>query len=100
MQAAVNELLALGPLPPSAVADVETLEKIEALLRKIKQPICDDDAKALVSLLGSDDCFGLAWTLVHLIETAPGWPIELLLEQRSGKWIEMLKARALSSGGS
>ncbi|MGJ5176768.1 hypothetical protein ACQR16_07485 [Bradyrhizobium oligotrophicum] len=94
MQAAVKELLSLGPFPPSAVADIATLEKIEAALEKIQPPISEDDAKALVGLLGSDDCFGLAWTLVHLIETAPGWPIEDALEGRSGMWIEVMNTRS------
>ncbi|WP_257166366.1 hypothetical protein [Bradyrhizobium sp. SRS-191] len=97
MQAAVRELLALGALPHSHVADVETLKKIEGLLLKVEQPICEEDAEALVSLLGPDDCFGLAWTLVHLIETAPGWPLEGSLEAQPGRWTELLKARSSGS---
>ncbi|MGY3449999.1 hypothetical protein [Bradyrhizobium sp. USDA 4353] len=94
MHAALKELLALGPLPASAAADIATLERIETLLEEIQRPVCDNDAKALVNLFGPDDCFGLAWTLVHRIETAPGWPIEHALQGRSGMWIEILKARS------
>ncbi|MDB6032726.1 MAG: hypothetical protein JWM16_3064, partial [Verrucomicrobiales bacterium] len=30
---------------------------------------------ALVKVFGPDDYYGLAWSLLHLIESAPGWPL-------------------------
>jgi hypothetical protein len=53
-----------------------------------------DEAKALVELFGADDCFGLAWTLLHVIETAPGWPILDALGDTENQWIARLKQRA------
>ena len=47
-----------------------------------------------VKLFGPDDCFGLAWTLLHLIETAPGWPVESALVDLESKWIDRLRERA------
>jgi hypothetical protein len=61
---------------------------------KIEQPISDDDARALVKLFGPDDSFGLAWTLLHLIETAPGWPLEDVLDESGNEWVDRLKQRA------
>jgi hypothetical protein len=74
MQPAVERLVQIGPLPSSSVATVPILQEREALLAKVKPPITDSEARALVQLFGPDDCFGLAWSLLHLIETSPGWP--------------------------
>jgi hypothetical protein len=83
----------LGPLPSSEKAEVSTLEQFEKLLRQVQKPISDNDARALVRLFGPDECFGLAWTLVHLIETAPGWPLEDALNESTNEWVELLKLR-------
>ena len=94
MQPLVDELVKLGPLPSSVKADVAKLEKFQVLLTRIERPISNDDARALVNLFGPDDCFGLAWTLLHLIETAPGWPLDEVLEDSRNEWIARLKQRA------
>jgi hypothetical protein len=93
MQSAVEELMRLGPLPGSTKADVAQLEKIQSALEKVKQPISDDDARALVRLFGPDDCFGLAWTLLHLIETAPNWPLMDCLVGSDNGWVDHLRMR-------
>lgn len=94
MQQAISELLALGPLPSSAAAAVPTMQAFEEQLSKVQMPITDGEACALVKLFGPDDCVGLAWTLLHLIETAPGWPIESALIGLEGEWIARLRERA------
>jgi hypothetical protein len=94
MQPVVIELVKLGPLPSSIKPDLVNLEKFQTLLMKIEQPISDDDARALVKLFGPDDSFGLAWTLLHLIETAPGWPLEDVLDESGNEWVDRLKQRA------
>ena len=70
----VRELLKLGP-PPSEEALIRNsspfLEKYEQLLSSIEKPVTDEEAKLLTGLFGVDGCFGLGWTLLHLIETAP-----------------------------
>jgi len=95
---AVRQLLTLGPLPDSLVAadDVVKLEEYQRLLESIEKPVSDEEAMALVGLFGSDTCFGLAWTLVHLIESAPGWP---LLDRppdaaERSEWLHLLWSRA------
>jgi hypothetical protein len=70
----VRRFRELGPLPPedddSDTAD-ETLEVLEHALLAIESPLSDDEAKLLIGAFGHDNCFGMAWTLLHLIETAP-----------------------------
>jgi hypothetical protein len=94
MQCTVTALVRLGPLPSSIDPDVAKLETIQNLLGKVTQPISDEDARALVRLFGPDDCFGLAWTLLHLIETAPGWPLADCLTNTGNEWVRRLRERA------
>lgn len=93
----VRQLCALGSLPPATATSPEHLRAYETLLSKVTRPLSDDEARALVVLFGPDDCYGLAWTLLHLIETAPGWPLPDCL-QGTGEWIETLRSRARRGG--
>jgi hypothetical protein len=97
MQKAVNELAALGPLPCSANPDLAAIDEFERLIRSIHAPVTDAEAAVLVGLFGADDCFGLAWALLHLIESAPGWPISECLVG-DNDWIVVLRERAVKSG--
>jgi hypothetical protein len=94
MQPAIIAVLRLGPLPSSAMASVPTMQAFEDQLAKVQTPVADEEACALVKLFGPDDCFGLAWTLLHLIETAPGWPVAGALDGLEGEWIDRLRERA------
>jgi hypothetical protein len=44
---------------------------VDGLLEKITKPVSDEEAQALLDPFGPDDCFGMAWTVLHMIETAP-----------------------------
>jgi hypothetical protein len=90
----LQELVSLGPFPASSEADKELIQKQEELLRSIKPPVSDEEAKHLVRLFGPDDYFGGAWTVVHLVETAPHWPISECLTDTSNEWIVRLQHRA------
>lgn len=94
----VQRLVELGPLPgtDSAVAGPETFKKYERLMGAVQAPITDDEAEALLHLFGPDDCFGLAWTLVQLIETSPRWPRMELIATSENTWIALLRERARS----
>jgi|KBSSwiStaDraftv2_1062776.scaffolds.fasta_scaffold00307_12 hypothetical protein len=101
MQKAVVDLWALGPLPSERsvgadrrFADPAVVKQYETSILSIQKPVTDEEAKALVGLFGTDDCFGLAWTLVHLIETAPGWPIAECLQSTDNEWVRTLKLRS------
>jgi len=92
-QQAVIELAALGSLPSEEEATVEGLQKFEQLISLVHKPVSDEDASMLVKILGPDDCYGGAWTLVHLIESAPGWPIPEALAVAHHAWRQELCER-------
>lgn len=48
----------------------ERLEEAERRLSAIQRPVTDEEARLLMTCFGDDNCYGLAWTLVHLVETA------------------------------
>ena len=90
----VEQLRRLGPLPTSKDADPHVLAEFERLLNQLQPPITDEDARLLVTLFGPDECFGLAWTLIHLIESAPNWPLADSLEDTQNKWVALLLSRS------
>jgi hypothetical protein len=94
MQVSIENLANLGGLPSVDKADPDFLEKFQDLLSTIQRPVTDQEAKTLVGLFGPDDCNGLAWTLVHIIEEAPGWPLSEAVRKANGEWSEVLAARA------
>jgi hypothetical protein len=90
----------MGILPSSA-AEVKHILEWQEALQKIRAPLSDEEAVALISLFPAeeDDCFGLAWSLLHLIETAPHWPIDKCLENTiNNPWVILLRQRALGKG--
>ena len=54
-------------------ANVEAVERWGRAVEAIERPVTDDEAVVLMNALprDEDDCFGLAWTLLHACETAP-----------------------------
>jgi len=96
---AVRNLVELGPFSSSAAAKGDILERQETLIRFITPPASDEEAKLLVALFGPDDYFGLAWTLLHLVESAPSWPIRECLPSGSpNEWIVRLRTSAQRAG--
>lgn len=98
MRPEIKRLLLLGPLPSEDDASVEKLQLMECELRSISKPVTNDEARALVTLFGPDDCFGAAWSILHLIETAPGWPLPDCLVDHENDWIKTLRDRAIRGG--
>ncbi len=94
----INALNILGSLPSEHGAKPELIRKYEELYRSITRPVTDDEARVLVKLFGADGCFGLASSLVHLIETAPGWPLKDCLNDLDNEWIIELRNRAIRGG--
>jgi hypothetical protein len=100
MRQVIVDPVALGPLPSERSADKDrpfadpvVIERYATLLRSVQTPVTDEEATALVGLFGPDDCFGLAWTVMHFVETAPGWPIEECLQNTDNEWVGHLKQR-------
>ena len=72
MRDSVATFLALGALPSEA-APPELIQRHQDALHSIASPVTLAEANALALMFGPDGCFGLTWTLVHLIESAPEW---------------------------
>jgi hypothetical protein len=94
MRKAVKEMLRLGPMPAETAADVKTVEQWEKLLHQIQPLVSKHEAEALLIVFGPDSFFGLAWTLVNLIETVPGWHSTVSIPESKNEWIQLLKIRA------
>jgi hypothetical protein len=91
----VQALIDLGPFPESSVAEEHHLRRIGELLDGIARPVNREEAECLMKCFGPDDCFGLAWTLLHLIETTPdGVPLSSKPPPWENKWIRDLWERS------
>lgn len=89
----VQELVSLGPFPSyEERPDPDLVGNYENLLTGILPPVTNEEARELVRLFGPDDFYGLAWAVVHLVETAPDWPIEECLHSNN-EWVQMLRKR-------
>jgi len=70
--------------------DTEDAEVFQAhidALHAIEQPVTDEEATLLATCFGDDNCFGVAWTLLHLIETAPTPLVMSEPPEGSNEWI-------------
>lgn len=94
MRPEVSHLVSKGPLPSSR-GGVQQIKDWQEAFEQIKPPISDEEAKALITLFPTtdDDCFGLAWSLVHLVETAPHWPLQDCLQDTGKPWVARLRQR-------
>src|SRR5215813_7710328 len=94
----VRHLVELGPLPRESDGSEEGLARHQAALAKIARPVTADEAYLLITLFGpdvSDSCFGLAWTLLHLIESCPdGVPLPQRRPSDSNGWLLSLWDRS------
>lgn len=94
MRNEVRELIKLGPMPPEKMVEVELVEKYEKLMHAIKSPLTKTEAERLARLFGPDSFYGLAWTLISLIESAPEWPKNVTLPDIENEWVKLLRDRA------
>ena len=94
MRKSVSGLVDLGPLPSSDKPDIEKLKRYQELIESIEPPLSNEEAAALIGIFGSDECFGLAWSLLHAIESAPGWPLLVSLQSSDNEWVVRLRERA------
>jgi hypothetical protein len=99
MQDAVTRLVAITPQLTDSL-DQASLEVVEGLLNQLVSPLSDQEILALLSVLpaNGDTAFGLNWTILHLIEAAPSWPIWAALKEQSHEWIRILLLRLENAG--
>lgn len=99
LRPAVVALVTLGRLPTDAQADAEPAraDRWESLVGALQAdgPVTDAEATALAALFPEDDSdgYGVAWTLLHVVESAPGWPSAAGLAALDGPWADVLRRR-------
>jgi hypothetical protein len=102
MREEIKELAKMGPLPSCGVAlrpdQREKIERYGLLIVSIRKPVTNEEARVLATLFGPDDCFEMEEQLVHLIESAPGWPLWDCLEDTTNEWIRYLRQRLANAG--
>jgi hypothetical protein len=89
----VQRLVDLGPFPASQEADPDDVDHRGALLSSVTPPVTREEAAALLVCFGADEAFGLAWALVHLIESGP-LPLTARPADSENEWIRLLWDRA------
>lgn len=98
----ISRMRMLGRLPSDdeAQQDPEILERWSALLARLNTPVSDEQSMALCGMFPSDesDSYGLAWGLLHAIETSPGWPVEAAMEHAPRHWQKIMRDRLTAAG--
>ncbi|AKF10490.1 hypothetical protein DB32_007639 [Sandaracinus amylolyticus] len=78
------------PAEPDAT-DAE-LRRWQDTIQRIPEPVSLQEARALSASFGPDDCFGLAWALLHKIETC-GMQVVVDEPEPSDEWRHRLWRR-------
>ena len=94
MQKAIQSMVALGPIPSEDTIEQEELEMWDDLImHQVQEPLTDEEGLAISGLFGPDSCFGLNYKLMHLLETAPGWPVPGMFEHMHPEWAGAIMSR-------
>ncbi|MFE3270847.1 hypothetical protein [Streptomyces sp. NPDC059215] len=67
MRPEVQTFVAVGTLPDWDAEEKEIYRRVKQL-EAITAPVTRNEAQALAACFGPDDCYGVAWSLLHLIE--------------------------------
>ncbi|MEV0742006.1 hypothetical protein AB0I51_40090 [Streptomyces sp. NPDC050549] len=93
MSPEVRTFVAGGPLPDWDASEEEN-DRRDRQLVAIPKPVTAEEALVLVSCFGPDDCYGVAWTLLHLIETGPNPVLTARPAHDATEWHQRLYDRA------
>ncbi|MER5468925.1 hypothetical protein [Streptomyces sp. NPDC002685] len=77
---------------------MEEIDRRSDQLDAIGSPVTAEEAKALAACFGPDDCYGVAGTLLHLIETYPNPVLTTDPGPDANEWHQRLYARAVNAG--
>ena len=95
---AVRRFADAGPLPSEDHGNAGTIDAAASLLEAIPDPVTDGEAQELARCFGPDTCYGLSWSLLHLIETAPG-AMTARYPDVQNVWVRLLVARVDNAAG-
>src|SRR4051812_34941462 len=91
----VQRLVDLGPFPASSDLEPEEVDHRLSLINQIARPVTQEEATALLTCFGPDDLFGVAWELLHLIETVPGdAPPNTKPDDSANEWVRRIWDRS------
>lgn len=96
MRRSVNELIKMGPLPSEERSDIDFIQKYQNILHSIQPPLSNEEATKLTTLFGNDESYGLAWSLLHLIESSADFSVDKQLLENGNPWIQLLKKRTMN----
>ncbi|WP_406516020.1 hypothetical protein OH809_34660 [Streptomyces sp. NBC_00873] len=97
MRPEVHAFVADGPLPDWDASE-EEIDRRDKQLVAVSRPVMAEEAKALAGCFGPDDCYGVAWSLLHLIETGPNPVLTAEPAPGANEWHHRLWARAVNGG--
>ncbi|MGW4555746.1 hypothetical protein ACWEOV_19125 [Streptomyces sp. NPDC004365] len=97
MRPEVLAFVADGPLPDWDGSE-EEIDRRGRQLDAISRPVTGEEARALVGCFGPDDYYGVAWTLLHLIETGPNPVLKEQPAPDANEWHVRLWRRADNAG--
>ncbi|MDT0386035.1 hypothetical protein [Streptomyces dubilierae] len=97
MRREVQTFVAEGPLPDWNASEDEIDRRVQQL-NAILKPVTGEEASALVACFGPDDCYGVAWTLLHLIETGPNPALPIDPGPDANEWHQRPYLRAVNGG--
>lgn len=98
----IRKMIELGPLPAEEEASEEHLKAFEQATDAAEAAVGEsgvtrEEARALMACFGttSDSCFGLAWGVLHLIESCPGdVPFDYTADTAPNPWLRRLWDRS------
>jgi hypothetical protein len=61
---------------------IQQIKECQDTLVIITAPLSDEEAEAVAALFpaNDDDCYELAWSLIHLLEASQHWPLQQCLQ--------------------
>ncbi|MEW1913302.1 hypothetical protein AB0442_33595 [Kitasatospora sp. NPDC085895] len=97
MRPDVAAFLADGPLPDEDAHEDEIARRVRQL-EAIARPVTAEEAVRLAECFGPDDCYGVARSLLHLVESAPGPVPAVEPGPDANEWHHRLRRRAVNAG--